>query len=158
MSVDKQTFSPIDPHFESRIRESFARQGFLKTLRAEISMISPGEVEISAPFDDRLTQQDGFLHAGVATALVDTACGYAAYTLMPADTRVLSVEFKINFLSVAQGERFLARGRVIKAGKTLTVCAGELFAFKGEDRQRVASMQATMICVKENPPKGKVDG
>ncbi|MGD2156722.1 MAG: PaaI family thioesterase [Anaerolineales bacterium] len=158
MSADQQTFSPMDPQFESRIRDSFARQGFLQTLGAEINTIHPGEVEISAPFDDRFTQQDGFLHAGVTTALVDTACGYAAYTLMPADSRVLSVEFKINFLSVAQGERFLARGRVVKAGRTLTVCAGELFAFEGDQRQRVAAMQATMICVQDKPSEGVTNG
>jgi len=152
MSADENSFSPVDPQFENRIRESFARQEFLSTLGAEISKIRPGEVEISAPFDSKFTQQDGFLHAGAAAALVDTACGYAAYTLMPADSRVLSVEFKINFLSVAKGDRFLASAWVIKAGMTLTVCAGELFAFEGNHRQRVAAMQATMICVLDNPP------
>jgi uncharacterized protein (TIGR00369 family) len=158
MSTDKKNFSPIDPHFESRIRDSFARQGFLNTLGAEISSIRPGEVEISAPFDSRFTQQDGYLHAGAAAALVDTACGYAAYTLMPAASRVLTVEFKINFLSVARGERYLARARVIKAGKTLTVCAGELFAFQGDERQRVAAMQTTMICVKEKSAQEEAAG
>ena len=137
----------LDPQFEARVRDSFARQGFLQTLGASLLRIEPGEAEIAAPFDDKLTQQDGFLHAGVVTALVDTACGYAAYSLMPAGSRVLSVEFKINLLSPAMGERFLARGRVIKAGRTLTVCEGNLFAVQADEERLVAAMQATMICV-----------
>jgi uncharacterized protein (TIGR00369 family) len=141
--------SPPDPHFESRIRDSFADQNFLKTIGATLARIQPGEVEIEAPFEKQLAQQDGFLHAGVVTALVDTACGYAAYSLMPAGSRVLSVEFKINMLSPAVGERFLARGRVIKSGRTLTVCEGKLYAVQVEKKRLVAVMQATMINVAE---------
>jgi uncharacterized protein (TIGR00369 family) len=141
--------TPQDPNFETRIRRDFASQQFLKTIGATLSGIKPGEVEILAPFDLRWTQQNGFLHAGVVTALVDTACGYAAYSLMPADSRVMSVEFKINNLSPAAGERFAARGRVIKYGKTLTVCEGNLHAFQGEEKRHVALMQATMICIQD---------
>jgi uncharacterized protein (TIGR00369 family) len=137
----------MDTHFEDRVRDSFAEQDFLNTLGASIGRIQPGEVEIQAPFEKKLTQQDGFLHAGVVTALVDTACGYAAYSLMPAGPRVLSVEFKINMLYPAIGERFLAQGRVIKSGRTLTVCEGKLFAFQEEKKRLVAVMQATMMCV-----------
>lgn len=136
-----------DPDFEIRIRESFARQGLINTLNGKITHIDSGELHIEAPFDERFTQQDGFLHAGVVSTLMDSACGYAAYTLMPADSRVLSVEFKVNFLSPAQGERFRAEGRVIKSGKTISVCEGKLFAYQAEEEKLVAMMQATMICV-----------
>jgi uncharacterized protein (TIGR00369 family) len=137
----------VDAHYADRVRDSFANQIFLKTLGATLGRIQPGEVEIEAPFKKKLTQQDGFLHAGVITALVDTACGYAAYSLMPAGSRVLSVEYKINMLSPAVGERFLARGRVIKSGKTLTVCEGKLYANQADQKRLIAVMQATMICV-----------
>ncbi|MGD9092108.1 MAG: PaaI family thioesterase [Anaerolineales bacterium] len=138
---------PVDTHYEDRVRASFANQKFLKTLAATLGRIQPGDVEIEAPFKKKLTQQDGFLHAGVIAALVDTACGYAAYSLMPAGSRILSVEFKINMLSPAIGERFLARGRVIKSGKTLTVCEGKLYAYLADKKRLIAVMQATMICV-----------
>ena len=139
--------SGLNPKVEQRIRESFARQGVINTLNGKITHVSPGEMHIEAPFDERFTQQDSFLHAGVVTTLMDSACGYAAYTLMPADSRVLSVEFKVNFLSPAQGERFRAEGRVVKSGKTLTVCEGKLFAIQAKGEKLVAIMQATMICI-----------
>jgi len=101
------------------------------------------------PFDERFTQQDGFLHAGIVTTLMDSACGYAAFTLMPANSRVLSVEFKVNFLNPALGERFRAEGHVVKPGKTLTVCEGKLFAMSNDQEKLVSVMQATMICVRE---------
>ena len=141
--------SNLDPKVEQRIRESFVRQGLINTLNGKIAHVSPGEMHIEAPFDERFTQQDGFLHAGIVTTLIDSACGYAAYTLMPEGSRVLSVEFKVNFLSPAQGERFRAEGRVVKSGKTLTVCEGKLFALQVEGEKLVAMMQATMICMRE---------
>ena len=143
-------FTPLDPGYARRVQDSFASQAFLNTLNARLSSLQPGEVEITAPFDPRWGQQDGFLHAGVAAALVDTACGYAAHTLMPPAARVLTVEFKINLLSPALGERFLARGTVVKPGRTLTVCEGRLFAHQGQAAKLVAAMQATMICVLEH--------
>ena len=139
----------LEPEVEARIRESFARQGLINTLNGKIAHVSSGEMHIEAPFDERFTQQDGFLHAGIVTTLIDSACGYAAYTLMPEGSRVLSVEFKVNFLSPAQGERFRAEGRVVKSGKTLTVCEGKLFALQVEGEKLVAMMQATMICMRE---------
>jgi uncharacterized protein (TIGR00369 family) len=142
-------FTPSDPDFERKIGDSFARLGFIRGLGAELVSVRPGQVEIRAVHDDRLTQQDGFLHAGAVAALVDTACGYAAYSLMPAGTRVLTVEFKVNFLSAARGDRFLARGSVIKPGRTLTVCDGKLYAFQGGEERLVAVMQATMICIED---------
>ncbi len=145
--MDNIDFSSADPDIETRIRESFIRQSMMSLIGAELSLIRAGEVHITAPFDARFTQQDGFLHAGTITTLIDSACGYAAYTLMPADSRVLSVEFKVNLLNPAQGERFRAKGRVIKPGKTLTVCEGKLFASSDGQEKLVAVMQATMICV-----------
>jgi len=137
----------LAPEVEERVRESFARQKLIITLSGEISHIGPGELHITAPFDKRFTQQDGFLHAGIVTTLIDSACGYAAYTLMPADSRVLSVEFKVNFLSPAVGEKFRAEGRVVKSGKTISVCEGKFFVLQDEGEKLVAMMQATMICI-----------
>lgn len=143
------THSPPDPQFEHRVRESFVRQGLINTLDGKITHIGPGELHIEAPFDERFTQQDDFLHAGIVTTLMDSACGYAAYTLMPANSRVLTVEFKVNFLKPAQGDRFRAEGHVIKPGKTLTVCEGKLFALLDEREILVAVMQTTMVCLQE---------
>jgi len=141
----------LAPDIEQRIRASFARQGLINTLNGKIAFMAPGELHLEAPFDERFTQQDGFLHAGVVTTLMDSACGYAAYTLMPVGSRVLSVEFKVNFLNPARGERFRAEGRVAKSGKTISVCEGKLFALQDRQEQLVAMMQATMICIrKEN--------
>jgi uncharacterized protein (TIGR00369 family) len=142
-------YQPLYPKFENRIRESFQRQSMMNTMGAELALIQPGEVHITAPYDERFTQQDGFLHAGAVTTLIDTACGYAAYSFMPAGSRVLSVEFKANLLNPAKGESFRAEGRVIKPGKTLTVCEGKLYALSDEKEKLVAVMQATMICVYE---------
>jgi uncharacterized protein (TIGR00369 family) len=135
--------------FEERVRASFSQQKLLVTLGAEISLVRAGEVHLLAPFDDRFTQQDGFLHAGTVTTLMDSACGYAAYSLMPVGSRVLSVEFKVNLLSPARGERFRTEGRVIKAGRTITVCEGKLFSIQGTDETLCAIMQATMMCIRE---------
>ena len=137
-----------DPDFESRVRASFAQQGLLNTFNGKITLISPGELHIEAPFDERFTQQDNYLHAGVVTTLMDSACGYASYTLMPADSRVLTVEFKVNFLSPAQGEHFRAEGRVVKSGKTITVCEGKFFANQNDQEKLIAMMQATMMCIR----------
>jgi uncharacterized protein (TIGR00369 family) len=140
---------PPDPDFETRVRASFSQQGMLAALGAQIGLLRAGEVHLVAPYDARFTQQDGFLHAGIVTTLADSACGYAAFTLMPAASRVLSVEFKVNLLSPARGERFRAEGRVIKAGRTITVCEGKLFSMQGEEESLCALMQATMICIRE---------
>lgn len=139
-------FQPSDLDFAARVRESFAEQLFMSTLNADLMAVLPGEVGIFMPYSPTLTQQDRFLHAGVVTALIDSACGYAAMTLMPENAEVLSVEFKVNLLSPAVGEGFIASGFVIKAGRTLTVCRGELFAVQDDAEQKlVAIMQATMI-------------
>ena len=129
------------------IETSFGRQTLMSSLGAELEEVSAGEVVISLPFRSDLCQQEGFIHAGVLTAIVDSACGYAAMTVMPEQSEVLTVEYKVNFLRPARGERFQAKGRVLKAGKTLTVCLGEVFSWEGDKSQLVAMMQATMISV-----------
>jgi uncharacterized protein (TIGR00369 family) len=142
-------FSPPDPNFETRVRDSFSKQEMLTSLGAQIGLLRAGEVHLTAPYDARFTQQDGFLHAGTVTTLMDSACGYAAYSLMPAASRVLSVEFKVNLLAPARGPRFRAEGHVIKAGRTLTVCEGKLFSVEKEQETLCAIMQATMICIRD---------
>jgi uncharacterized protein (TIGR00369 family) len=130
---------------EERVRASFARQGLLATLGARIVHVAPGEVDVELAFDERLTQQHGYLHAGALTAALDSACGYAALTLMPEEAAVLTVEFKANLLAPAAGERFLARGRVVRTGRTLTVCRGDAIAFAGDEERHVVTMIATMM-------------
>jgi uncharacterized protein (TIGR00369 family) len=136
---------PTDPNYEARVRASFAKQQFMATLGASMTTVQPGEVSIELPFRADLTQQHGFLHAGVVTSIIDSACGYAALTLMPPDRAVLSVEFKVNLIAPAQGATFQARGRVVRAGRTLTVCTGDLRVVGSESV--VAMMQATMMAV-----------
>lgn len=145
---------PRDPDFASRVRASFDRQRFMATLGASLQSVAPGEVTIALPFSEAITQQHGFLHAGAVAAVVDSACGYAALTLMPAGAAVLSVEFKVNLLAPAAGRRFLALGRVRKAGRTVSVCEGELHAFAGDDDAEgtlVALLQGTMMTVHDRP-------
>ncbi|MFT6399815.1 MAG: hypothetical protein ACJAYU_004584 [Bradymonadia bacterium] len=119
----------------------------MATLGAELTRVETGEVEIILPFRSELTQQHGFLHAGALTSVIDSACGYAALTMMPSDAAVLSVEFKMNMLSPAKGERMVAIGTVKKAGRTLIVCVGDVFADTGDERKLVATMTATMMVV-----------
>lgn len=138
---------PRDPDFEARVRDSFARQRMMSSLGATLLAVRPGEVEIALPFRDDLTQQHGYLHAAAITAIADSACGYAAYSLMSRDAEVLSVEFKVNLLAPAAGERFLAVGRVLKAGRTLTVCTAEVHAEAAGSSRLIAAMQATMIAL-----------
>jgi uncharacterized protein (TIGR00369 family) len=142
-------FEPRDPDYERRVRESFARQRAMGTLGMRLLRVAPGEVEIGLDFREDLTQQHGYLHAGIVTAAVDTACGYAALTLSEAGAEVLSVEFKLNLLSPAAGERFVARAHVVRAGRNITVCAGDLFALKADGAEKtVATMLATMMSVR----------
>jgi uncharacterized protein (TIGR00369 family) len=140
-------FEPRDADYERRVRESFARQRAMETFGARLLRVAPGEVEIGFEFREEFTQQHGYLHAGLVTALVDTACGYAALSLTEPGAEVLSVEFKLNLLSPAAGERFAARARVLRAGRNLTVCAGDLYAFKDGGEKIVATMLATMMKV-----------
>ena len=138
-----------DPEFEQRVRDSFVRQQFMKTLGATLELVRPGEVLIALPFNAALTQQHGFLHAGVVASVVDSACGYAALSLMDPGAGVMSVEFKVNMLAPAAGNRFVALGRVVKSGRTITVCHGELRAVQAEGEVLVAVMQGTMLAVRD---------
>lgn len=140
-----------DPDFEARVRASFARQKVMTLLGASIRALGPGLVEVEAPFRDDLTQQHGFLHGGISTALLDSACGYAALTLMPKGTGVLAIEFKVNLLAPAEGESFVARGRVLKSGRTIAVSAADLFCRSGGQEKICATMLATMMVVRDRP-------
>ena len=150
LTKPQTAFEPADPHFEARVRASFARLTLMQTLGARLTKVLPGEVEIGLPFRGDLTQQHGFLHAGIITTIVDTACGYAAMSLMPANSEVLTVEYKVNFVSPAKGSRMVGRGRVTKPGRTLTVCAGDVFAVSGGEETLVATMLTTMMAVSES--------
>jgi uncharacterized protein (TIGR00369 family) len=132
----------------ARVQASFARQQFMTTLGATLDAVRDGEVEIVLPFSAALTQQHGFIHAGAVTTIVDTACGFAALTKMPDDAAVLTTEFKLNLMSPAKGERLRAKGRVVRAGKTLMVCLGEVFAEEAGQSKQVALMTATMMVVR----------
>jgi uncharacterized protein (TIGR00369 family) len=138
---------PQDPNFDAKVRNSFARQGFMTNIGARLTSILPGEVEIELLWRQDITQQQGFVHGAVVAAILDTACGYASFTLMPANVEVVTVEFKINFIAPAIGDKVIARGQVIKAGKTLTVCSGNAFAVKEGKEKLVATLQATMMAV-----------
>lgn len=142
-------FEPRDPDYEKRVRESFARQGLLATFAAELRSVEPGAVEIEVPFSPGLTQQDDFFHAGVGTAILDSACGYAALSLMAPGMRVLTVEFKVNLLAPAVGDRLRAHGEVLRPGRNLTVCQGDVYAVSGGDAKRVATILTTMSGIPE---------
>lgn len=134
--------------YEDRIRTSFARQKAMTTIGAELTRVSPGTVEIEMPFSDALTQQHGFLHAGIISTALDSACGYAAFSLMPEDAGVLTIEFKVNLLAPGKGERFLFRGSVTKPGRTIIVADGEAYAFATDGEARlIATMTGTMMTV-----------
>jgi uncharacterized protein (TIGR00369 family) len=140
------SFTAKNPEFAADVRKSFAAQSIMQTIGAQLSRVEPGVVEISLPYRKDLTQQNGYLHAGIITTIADSAAGYAAFSLMPAGAGVLSVEFKVNLLRPASGETFLARAEVIKAGKTLTVVRADVFGISGNERTLVATMQGTMFC------------
>jgi uncharacterized protein (TIGR00369 family) len=136
---------PKDPGFEARVRESFGRQTHMATLGASIALVAPGEVHLALPFAPQFCQQNGFLHAGAIASVADSANGYAAFTLTPPNTDVLAVEFKINLLSPAQGDGFLACGQVLRPGRTLTVCQAQVFTTGTSERVLVATMLSTII-------------
>jgi len=132
---------------DARVRGSFARQTIMTTLGAEIASVGSGEVEIVLPFSDRILQQHDFIHAGAVATIADSACGYAALSVMPRDAAVLTTEFKINLLAPAKGERLRAIGRVVRSGKKLVITLGEVFAEEGGARKQVALITATMMVI-----------
>ena len=137
--------NPQDPGYASRVRESFDKQKFMTAIGATLEAVTPGEVAIRLPFRADLTQQHGFLHAGAIASVADSACGYAALSLMPPGAAVLSIEFKINMLSPAQGDAVIARGEVIRAGRKIMVCRADVFSVLGKEEKLVAAMQGTMM-------------
>jgi uncharacterized protein (TIGR00369 family) len=141
------SFDPKDPDFEARVRTSFVRQTAMATLGIDITGLTAGEVELRMPYAAAYTQQHGFVHAGIITTALDSACGYAAFSLMPADAAVLTVEFKTNLIAPARGDYFLFRARVVKPGRTITVCDAQAFAVEGGKEKLVATMTGTLMAL-----------
>jgi uncharacterized protein (TIGR00369 family) len=138
-------FQVQDPDFEARVRKTFAGQPALGTLGITLAQVGPGTLELRMPYDAKLSQQNGFLHGGVVSAGLDTACGLASYTLMPATADILTVEFKINLLAPAKGQTFRFVGRVVKPGRTLVVSEGHAYASEDGREKLIATMSATMM-------------
>jgi uncharacterized protein (TIGR00369 family) len=145
--MDAPRFDPQDPAFAERIRASFAKQGAMETIGATLGEIAPGRVAIELPWHQGLTQQHGFLHAGILATALDSACGYAASSLMPADAGILTIEFKINLLAPARGQRFRMEGVVLKPGRTITVVEGRAYAQHEGREKLVATMNATLMTI-----------
>jgi uncharacterized protein (TIGR00369 family) len=142
-------FTALDPDFAKRTRVSFERQAFMKTIGATLEQVEAGFVEIHLPINPAITQQHGFVHAGAVASIADSACGYAAFTLMPADAGVLAVEFKINLMAPAKGELLIARGRVLRSGRTLSVCQAEVIALSEDGEKTVALLTSTVMTVRD---------
>ena len=137
----------LDPDYASRVRDSFARQGAMSYLGAVLRGVEPGRVEIDLPFRPELSQQHGFFHAGMVSTVADSAGGYAAYTLFPAGSSVLTVEFKVNLIAPADGERVRAVGQVIRSGRTLTICELKAYVLKGGKETQCLHGMATLMCL-----------
>ena len=146
--MEPPRFEPPDPAYADRVRASFARQAAMATIGATLAEVAPGRVAIELPWQQALTQQHGFLHAGMVATALDSACGYAGFSLMTADAAVLTIEFKINLLAPAEGERFRMEGVVIKPGRTVTVTEGRAYALKGGGEKLIATMGATLMAVR----------
>jgi uncharacterized protein (TIGR00369 family) len=142
---------PPDPDFERRVRASFDRQGAMRLIGAQLGTIGPGYCRVELPYRDDLTQQDGYIHAGIVSAIVDAAGGYAGFTLFPADTNVLTVEYKLNLVAPAVGERLIAEAEVVKPGRTLSITRGEVYAERGDKRTLCAIMQQTLMVMAGKP-------
>jgi len=137
-----------NPNYEERVRTSFARQNAMATIGAELTLVTPGIVEIEMPYSPALTQQHGFLHAGVISTALDSACGFAAFSLMPENAAVLTIEFKVNLLAPGRGVRFLFRGSVTKPGRTIVVADGQAYAIGADDEAKlIATMTGTMMTI-----------
>jgi uncharacterized protein (TIGR00369 family) len=149
--MDAPRFEPQDPSFAERVRASFDRQAAMHTIGARLADIDAGRVVIELPWQQGLTQQHGFLHAGMVATALDSACGYAASTLMPADAGVLTIEYKINLLAPAQGTLFRMEGLVVKPGRTITVTEGRAWALHEGREKLIATMGATLMAVTGRP-------
>lgn len=144
-------FTAPNPEFAKRVLESFERQGIMHLFGARITRIEPGHVEIELPYRADLTQQHGYFHAGATSTIADSAGGYAAYTLFPADSSVLTVEYKMNLVSPAEGDKLIAIGRVKKTGRSLTVCELEVVAVKNGVQTPCAYGLQTLMCLQGRP-------
>ena len=145
--MNAPAFVPMDPQFASRVRDSFGRQKAMALIGASLTLVEPGYVEIALPFREDLTQQKGYVHGGILGMIADTACGYSAFSLMPADCSLVTVEYKINILTPALGS-LVAKGQVVKPGRTLTIARAEVYA---EGRKHVATMQQTLMMLPGTP-------
>ena len=140
-------FTVRNPDFKATVTDSFATQGFMAHLGAELTSVEPGQVQIEVAFRPELSQQHDYFHGAVTAAIVDSSCGYSALTLMPTGSEVLTVEYKINLFAPAHGERLVARGRVVRAGRTITVCHGDAYAVSDGKQTHCATVTTTMIRV-----------
>jgi uncharacterized protein (TIGR00369 family) len=143
------SFPPKDPNFEARVRATFAQQSAMRTLNVEIVKLEPGEVEFSMPYSVNFTQHHGYIHAGIISTALDSACGCAAFSLMPADAAVLTVEFKTTLTAPAKGERFIFRANVVKPGRALTFCEGRAFGVTNGEERLIATMSRTLFALFE---------
>ena len=146
-------FEAKNPDFERIVRDSFARQGFMGTLGAELVSVEPGRSEIALPYSDAIAQQHGYFHGGAIGAIADTAGGYAAFSLMPDGMTVLTVEYKLNIVAPGKGERLIARGHVVRPGRTLTITRADVFAVTGAGEKLCAIMQQTLMCLEPAPDR-----
>ncbi len=150
-------FEPRDPHFERKVRESFVRQGFMGFLGVTLAAVEPGGCEMHLPFRPEFSQQHGFFHAGLIGTLADNAGGYAAFSLMDRESSILTVEYKLNLLAPGDGELLIARARVLKPGRTLTICRSDVFVIKGGVEKLCATCLMTLMAMAgmaDEPPGG----
>lgn len=150
-AVSKTAFVPKDPDWDAKVRRSFDRQTFMQTIGGRLTALSPGRCEVEIAFRPDLCQQNGYLHGGLITSIAANAAGYAAFSLMPPNSSVLGAEYKINLLSPAAGERFVAIGQVLKPGRALTVVECDIEAIRGSERKLIGKMLATMMCLEGVP-------
>jgi len=144
---------PLDPNYEIKVRDSFDRQPYMEFIGAELVKVEPGYCEIHLPYKKELTQQHGYFHAGIVGTIADNSGGYAAFSLMPADSSVLSVEYKLNLLAPSNGKLLIGKGYVVKSGRTLTICRTDVFVVKDGKEKLCAASQMTLIAL-----VGKTDG
>jgi len=144
-------FNPRNPDYENAVQTSFSKQGVMDHIGAKLVKVEPGFCEIEMPYAEHLCQQHGFIHAGIVSTVADSAGGYAGFSLMPEGDGVLTIEFKVNLMAPAAGEKLIARGQVIRAGKTITVAQSDAYMVQGGKEKHVATLQLTLMCVTGNP-------
>lgn len=151
MNDTRATFTARDPDYQQRVRDSFARQQVMGFLGAELDDVAPGYTQISLPFRPELSQQHGYFHGGMVGTIADSAAGYAGYTLMAADASVLTVEYKLNLIAPADGERLIARGKVIRPGKNLVITQADVFVSRRGAERQCAVLLQTLMCMHQRP-------